>query len=144
MMSVGALTFIVPLIITLWKVLPMTKYGGFHGLIIKCKLPKNAKGHTCVYESNMMTNRNIDKSKHRRLDLVKLEDTEFCREYRIYTDNQVEARYILTTAFIERFKKLKEVYNAKYIRAEFKDNTMFIIVHTGRDLFNFAPYKKLS
>ena len=139
-----ALLFIVPTLIAFWKTIPKILYGGFKGLMIKCELPKNAKGHTLIYEKNLTTNRNIDKSKHKLLEQAKFEDIEFDRAYHVFTDDQIEARYILTTGFINRFKKLKKIFNANYLRVEFLDNKMFLIIDTGRDLFNFSPYKKLG
>ena len=58
--------------------------------------------------------------------------------YKIYSTNQIEARYVLTTAFIERFKNLKTTFKAKYTRLAFKDNKIVVAIHTGRNMFKFA------
>lgn len=36
---------------------------------------------------------------------VKLEDVEFSKQFFVDSNDQVEARFLLTTAFMERFKK---------------------------------------
>ena len=66
----------------------------------------------------------------------------FCEKYIVYSDNQVEARYVLTTAFIERFKNMKTAFKAKFIRAAFKDGKITIAIDAGRDLFQMASLDK--
>ena len=46
---------------------------------------------------------------------TKLEDVNFNKNYIVKTDNEVEARYFLTTGFMERFKKLQTVFGKKNI-----------------------------
>lgn len=112
----------------------------FQGVLVEFEMKKNFEGHTFLVEK-APTNRgiSIDYSKFQE---VKLEDTEFCKKYKVYSNNQVEARYVLTTAFIERFKNMKTAFKAKYIRAAFKDGKITIAIHAGRDLFAMANLNK--
>ena len=110
--------------------------SGFRGVFIEFDMNKNFEGHTFILE-RAVTNRGI-KFDHSKFEEVKLEDPEFMEKYKIYSNNQVEARYVLTTAFIERFKNMKVAFKAKYIRASFKDGKIIIAIDAGRDLFQMA------
>lgn len=114
----------------------------FRGVFVEFDMNKNFEGHTFLFE-NAQTNHSI-KFNHSKFQEVKLEDSEFCKKYKIYSDNQVEARYVLTTAFIERFKNMRTAFKAKYIRAAFKDGKITIALHAGRDLFAMANLSKDS
>ena len=109
---------------------------GFYGVIVELDMNKKFEGHTFILEkNNIKDNLAVKSSEYEKIDL---EDTEFNQEFCVYSQNQIEARYILTTAFIERLKKLKEIYKAKYIRAAFKDEKIIILIQTGRDMFQMA------
>ncbi len=114
--------------------------SGFRGVFIEFDMNKNFEGHTFVLE-RAVTNRGIkfDRSK---FEEVILEDPSFMQKYEVYSDNQVEARYVLTTSFIERFLNMKMAFRAKYIRASFKDGKIIIAIDAGRDLFQMANLSK--
>lgn len=71
-----------------------------------------------------------------------MEDVEFNKKYKTFSNNQVEARFVLTTAFMERFKNLQIAFKAKYIRAAFKDKKITIAIDAGKDLFSMAQMNK--
>lgn len=118
--------------------------GNFQGIILQCNLPKNFSGITYLYENNPFTNKNIERNPQKCMQKVNLEDIKFNRDYRVYSDNQIEARYVLTSAFISRLYNIKSIFNTKYIRAQFRDNKMLLIIQTGKDLYTFNQYKKLT
>ena len=134
-----ALAFIVPLVM-LWSGI---NRGNFQGVVVDCKFPKKFKGKTIVFE-NGFTNKNVNFNKLTTLTQTKLEDLEFNKSYKLYTNNQVDSRYIFTPSFIERFKQCKNTLNAKYIRAEFYNNKMFLFIQTDRDLFSINQYKQIK
>ena len=110
----------------------------FKGLLVEIDMNKDFEGHTFILEkNNLKDNLTVDRDKYQE---VSLEDIEFSNEYNVYSQNQIEARYILTTAFIERIKNIKETFKAKYIRVSFKDKKIVILIHTGRDMFNLANF----
>ena len=117
----------------------MTNHA-LRGVLVEFEMNKNFEGHTFIHE-RAATSRGIkfDRSK---FEEVILEDPSFMQKYKIYSDNQVEARYVLTTAFIERFKNMKVAFRAKYIRAAFKDGKITIAIDAGRDLFQMANLDK--
>lgn len=117
----------------------MTNHA-LRGVLVEFDMNKNFEGHTFVHE-RANTSRGI-KFNRSKFEEVKLEDPEFMQKYVVYSDNQVEARYVLTTAFIERFLKMKVAFKAKYIRAAFKDGKITIAINAGRDLFQMANLEK--
>ena len=125
--------FIFPIIILLFNHFT-TK--GFEGVIVELDMNKKFEGNTFILEkNNKKGNKSVDLNIYEK---VNLEDIEFSKEYNIYSENQIEARYVLTTAFIERLKNLKETYNAKYMRVAFHDAKIVILLQTGRDMFQMA------
>ena len=89
--------------------------------------------------------------KPRKLEEVKLEDAEFNNIFDIYSDNQVEARYLLTPSFMERLKMISMVMLVMDIHCVFKDgyitlflgNPIMIDQTSDRGFFELEPgYKE--
>lgn len=66
-------------------------------------------------------------------DLVYLEDPEFEKEFVVYGKDQVEARYLLSTAFLRRLLDLKRNWNSA-VRLSLIDNLVFLAIPHSRDL----------
>ena len=64
-----------------------------------------------------------------------MEDVVFEKEFEVYSQNQIEARYLLTTAFMERMLKLKELYKGKKIQFSFQDSKVLIAINTKKNMF---------
>ncbi|MFW5799531.1 MAG: DUF3137 domain-containing protein [Spirochaetota bacterium] len=69
-----------------------------------------------------------------RGELVKLEDSEFEEIFVVYADDQVEARYILSTSLMERIKKYKQ-RTGKKIFISFVDNNIYVAISYNKNLF---------
>ncbi|MBR6722647.1 DUF3137 domain-containing protein [bacterium] len=132
---IGAVFLLIVAVIFLFKYITSKQ---FKGLVVEIDMNKDFEGHTFILEkNNVKDNLTVDKGKYQE---VNLEDVEFSNEYNVYSQNQIEARYILTTAFMDRIKNIKETFNAKYVRVSFKDKKIVILIHTGRDMFNLANF----
>lgn len=70
---------------------------------------------------------------------VKLEDIVFSRKFRVWCDDQIEARYILTPEMMEKLLYLKE--KLKGIKVTLVDNKMYIASY-GTDLFELRGKKE--
>jgi len=112
------------------------KFKHSRNLIIQFKISKPIKGHTIVFEKNHIF---IDKAKFER---VILENVNFENKYDTYSSNQIEARYLLTTAFMARFEDMKTAFTAKKIRAEFKDDKLSIFIEVDKDMFQMGNITK--
>lgn len=66
---------------------------------------------------------------------VALEKIDFAKKWNVLTDNQVEARYILSPVFMEQIEEIKKMFHGKSIDFSFFDNKLFIAVHTTKNLF---------
>ena len=58
------------------------------------------------------------------------------------TGSQIEARYLLTPAFIYRFKTLKNVFGNKPIKCAFFDKKIMLAISTSEDLFEIGSIFK--
>ena len=70
----------------------------------------------------------------RRGELVKLEDPEFEREFVVYGDDQVEARYILTPALMQRLLEFKRKAGRR-VHFSFALSSVYIAIETRKDMF---------
>ena len=110
-------------------------------VVISCKIPKPFKGKTFMYENAKTSNKLILKDR-RNFEEVNLEDVNFNKMYTVFSTDQVEARYLLTTGFMERFQNIKTAFDAKYIRAEFKDGELVILIGVNKDMFAMGNLAK--
>ena len=77
----------------------------------------------------------IDKKK---VSPVMLEKSDFSDKYQVFSDNQIEARYLLTTAMMERIEGLSFAFKAKSVRGSFMNNKLTLAINTGRDMFSMG------
>ena len=116
----------------------------FSGLIVKLAMNKPFKGKTIV-------SRKFDVSQLFKasagLEKVELEDAEFMNKFNVYSTSQVEARYLLTTSFMERLNKFLLLFcgpntsiakKTKAVEASYKsdEQTNFVI----EDIYRPASY----
>jgi len=132
--------FFGPLILLIIGVRYLITKTQFKGVVVEFDMNKNFEGHTFVLENAKTSN--CIKFDHSKFEEIKLEDVEFNKKYNVYSNDQVEARYVLTTGFMERFLNMKTAFNAKYIRAAFKDGKISIAMHVGKDLFAMGSLNK--
>ena len=122
--------FLIFILIFSFKIL---QYSLFKGVIVEFNFNKNIKGHTFFHE-NSFTAKKIPFNKH-YYRKVNLESVTFENKYNVYSNDQIEARYILTPSLMERIENLKFAFKAKYVRGSFKDNKLYLAIHTGKDMF---------
>ena len=104
----------------------------FRGICILLEMNKNFQGRTVVLEDKGW--RNIF-SKINGLQNIKLEDLRFEKYFEVYSSDQIEARYLLTTAFMERIIKLRDLYEGSAIQLCFSNNSLLISIPTKQDMF---------
>lgn len=80
-------------------------------------------------------NRNFYRTQ--KLDDVILENTTFNSLFDIYSSNQIEARYILSTALVERILNFKKRYNYD-MNFVFIDSKMYFTINWGANMME--PY----
>ena len=67
----------------------------------------------------------------------------FSKEFRVFADDEVEARYLLTPAFMERLRELKEKFAGKMgVSAAFMDDKLYLFLNGAKNKFEttlFSP-----
>ncbi len=99
----------------------------FNGLFIKFKSFKNFKGYTIIKGDKLKIG---DNSKY-----VRLEDPEFEKIYDVYGSDQIEARYLLTTGFMNRLVKLSKKEIGKSLTVSFEHGNVNIAIASTKDWF---------
>ncbi len=72
------------------------------------------------------------------LNEIKLEDVGFARKYKAYSSDEVEGRYLLTTAFMERFKNLHTAFGTNKAKCSFCGDKIIFAISTKRNLFEIG------
>ncbi len=106
----------------------------FDGIIVEFDLPKRFSGITQIrHDKGMFGNRfHLFKSD---LNRVKLEDVEFEKVFEVYSDDQVTARYLLTTAMMAQILSLSHFYGSQ-LEACFKEGKLLLKIATKHKYFN--------
>lgn len=117
----------------------VTRRQVFKGLFFRSDFNKNFQGETVVFTGSLASKLKRFK---RSGKLVKLEDPEFDQLYTVYSDNQIEARYILSTSLMERLVKFRKKAQ-RPVSVSFSENQIFIAIHHERDLFEARLFKTM-
>ncbi len=104
----------------------------FEGILVSLEMNKNFEGQTVGKRDKGFLNKFNGCT---GLENVKLEDVVFEKEWEIYSNNQVEARYLLTTAFMERLLRVKKMYLSNRLQFSFFDNVLFLAIDSGENMF---------
>lgn len=87
----------------------------------------------------------VQSKEEERLDEVRLEDPKFSKRFNVYSSDQIEARYLVSPAFMERFYDLQTAFGAKKIKCSFVDETLMIAIETNKNLFEIGSlFKSLN
>lgn len=131
----------------------------FKGIIISLSMNKNFSGKTVVKKDvgkigNLFKGRDLSD-----LQRVKLESSEFEKDFEVYSSDQIEARYLLTPTFMERLLKFPELFSGNstkigigilthklshpcVVECSFYDDQVLITVSTDKDFFEVASVKQ--
>jgi len=74
----------------------------------------------------------------RRLQKIKLEDLNFDKKFNVYSEDQIEARYHVTTAFMDRLQNLQTAFGTKNIKCSFFNDKVMFAISTSKDLFEIG------
>jgi Protein of unknown function (DUF3137) len=74
--------------------------------------------------------------------LIKLEDPEFSKYFTVHSQDQVDARYILSTSLMETLVKFRKKVR-KNVYISFVENMMYVAVEYPNGLFEPNLYKSM-
>lgn len=109
----------------------------FEGVIIKLKMNKRFSGNTVIRPDSMMHFSPSPRLKH-----TILEDVVFEKNFDVFTDDEVEARYLITPSFMERLNNMQTAFKAESVSCSFYDEYLLIGLETSEDLFSVGNLKK--
>lgn len=72
------------------------------------------------------------------LNEVKLEDPEFSKKYKVYSSDQIESRYLVTPAFMERFKNIQTSFGTNNVKCSFYGDSLMFAISTNKNLFELG------
>ena len=119
----------------------------FRGLFIIADFNKNFKTHTVVLPDTAERlfgkfGQKLQSLSFTRGELIRLEDPEFEKEFCVYGDDQVEARYLLTPALMQRIITFKRKWNTT-IYLSFLDSKVYIAIRMFKNLFEARLFKSV-
>ena len=141
-------------------------YGRFNGVIIEIDMKKWFEGHTVIrtnevikqFEENLFKQHLSGNKDYKylhndykfykkdfplsSLKHTEFEDIKFNQLFDVYTDNEIEARYLLTPTFMEKMYNIKTRIPTKRIFAACYANKLFIALQTKEDLFSVAKLSR--
>ena len=95
----------------------------YGGIIISCSMNKKSKSHTIIHPFSKK-----NKSPVENLHYTKLEDVIFENNYNVYTDDDVEARYLITPSFMERINNIKTKFQAEQMYVAFYGGNFYLML----------------
>lgn len=107
----------------------------FKGFFFIADFQKNFKGQTTVYRNSWIKLRFGE-------ERVKLENPEFENSFDVYSNNQVEARYLLTPSLMERLLTLDRKFPGK-ITVSFRNSNVMIAIPDGTDHFEASIWQSM-
>ena len=109
----------------------------FDGIAVILRMNKEFQGHTIVKE-DLGSALNWFRDKVTRLETVTLEDPRFEDTFEVFSTDQVEARYLLTPAFMDRLLAVSDAFGGAKLRACFLNNRLYLLIPYKKDLFEAA------
>ena len=73
---------------------------------------------------------------------VKLEDPKFAKRFKVFSADEVEARYFVTTAFMERLLNVGTSFGTRKLKCAFFNDQIMLAISTYKNLFEFGSLFK--
>lgn len=109
----------------------------FRGQVIRIAFPRKFLGTTVVNRDKVRIWNWTWGEERPKLEKVRLESSQFERIFEVTGSDQVEARYLLHPAFMERLMAIEAANAGKNIRCVFDDGDLTIAIE-GSDLFEIV------
>ena len=109
----------------------------FKGVMIKLDMNKSFTGNTVIRPDTLKHASPAANLKH-----TTLEDVVFEKKFDVFTDDEVEARYLITPSFMERLNNMKTAFSADRVSCSFYDKYLLVGLHTSKDLFSICSLKE--
>ena len=120
----------------------------FRGLFIVAEFNKNFSSQTVVLPDSAQSTFGdlighwLQSNNSTRDELVKMDNPEFEAEFVVYSNDQIEARYILSHSLMEKLLSFKNK-SAHPLHVAFKANRIYMAVSYDKDLFEPSIFRSL-
>lgn len=108
----------------------------FWGLLLKIRIGKVLTGHTVVLPRNAL--QVFFRTAFSKFEKVNLVSPVFDDHFTAMSTDQVEARYVLDPAFIERFIDAGALLGSKWIEASFMDQEIAFAIQRNKPMFEIG------
>lgn len=116
----------------------------FKGIFISCSFNKYFKSKTLVISNRASSYLlRIKRQLFNKMQRVNLESPDFERNFNVVSEDQIEARYILTPRLMERMLKYK-LKTGKNLSVSFIDNRLYCAVPNFNNLFEVPFFKPID
>jgi hypothetical protein len=112
----------------------------FKGIFFRADFQKNFKGKTVILPG--VLDYKIQLLNKGRGEVIKLEDPEFANLFMVYGNDQVEARYILSTSLMAKLVRFRKKAR-RNIYVSFVESRIYIAVEYAEDLFEPLLFKTM-
>jgi hypothetical protein len=112
------------------------EYISFWGIAVRIKLRRPLQAHTVVMPDNSL--QTFFRTKFSKFQRINIVSNKFEQKYDVMGTDQVEGRYVLDPAFIERFIETGEMLKSKWIEASFKGEEIVFVIKRDNHLFNIG------
>ena len=128
---------------------PPREQVNFSGVLFDAASPKDFKGTVHVLPDSLESKfgefgrlfQSLDRD--RKGELIRLECPEFERRFKVYATDPVEARYLLSTSFMENLVRLCDLYEAP-LRLSFVDGRVWLAYESQRPYFDVPRANNLQ
>jgi hypothetical protein len=120
----------------------------FKGLFIIADFNKNFKTRTVVLPDTAEKlfgkfGQTLQSISADRGELIRLENPAFEKEFCVYGDDQVEARYILSPSLMERILAFKRKWNSR-VSLSFCDSKVYLAISVNKNLFEARIFRPVA
>ena len=113
----------------------------YRGMFCWLNFKKQLNGHTVILPKSQSAEFDrLASFSFKEEQKVNLEDPRFTNQFIVYSTDQVEARYVLSMAFMEKIIALKEKFDQS-ILLSFQNQQMYLAVKNKHGLFSFPSGK---
>lgn len=106
----------------------------FRGVIVSFSMHKKFNAKTIIRsKNNSLLSKKVEIPSE--LQEVNLEDVNFEKKFDVYSQDQIEARYLLTTSFMIRLYELISSFEADKFECSFYNNKLLMMITFQNNLF---------
>lgn len=109
----------------------------FKGVIVKLDMNKSFASHTIITPDSLFHRSPLSGLRH-----TTLEDVAFEKKFDVFTNDEVDARYLITPSFMQRLKAMKTAFQADSVQCAFYNKSLLVALSTDKDLFSICSLVK--